>query len=126
MAIIQARARRKPTGGRYTSTLSKRKYMIGRSPSMTKLSKANTTRTIRVMGAGTKRRMLAAKSANLLDPKTKKCVTAAITTVTENPANRHFVRRNVITKGTIIMTEKGKARVTNRPGQEGFINAVLL
>ena len=49
-----------------------------------------------------------------------------ITAVVENPANRHFVRRNIITKGTVIETEKGKARITSRPGQEGVINAILI
>ncbi|MCD6558125.1 MAG: 30S ribosomal protein S8e, partial [Candidatus Aenigmarchaeota archaeon] len=37
-----------------------------------------------------------------------------------------FVRRNIITKGAIIMTEDGRAVVTNRPGQEGVINAKLI
>ena len=46
--------------------------------------------------------------------------------VVENPANRHFVRRNIMTKGTVIETEKGKARITSRPGQDGTINAVLI
>jgi len=31
-----------------------------------------------------------------------------------------------MTKGTIIKTDKGAARITNRPGQEGCINAVLI
>ena len=47
-------------------------------------------------------------------------------TVSENTADRHFVRHNIITKGAIVMTSKGKAKVTNRPGQEGIINAVLV
>ncbi|HHC19323.1 MAG TPA: 30S ribosomal protein S8e, partial [Euryarchaeota archaeon] len=32
----------------------------------------------------------------------------------------------IITKGTIIETEVGLARVTSRPGQVGIINAVLI
>ncbi|MEM2426420.1 MAG: hypothetical protein QXE83_05420 [Archaeoglobaceae archaeon] len=31
-----------------------------------------------------------------------------------------------MTKGAIIQTEIGKAKVTNRPSQEGIINAVLI
>jgi small subunit ribosomal protein S8e len=31
-----------------------------------------------------------------------------------------------VTKGAIIQTEIGKARVTSRPGQSGAINAVLI
>ncbi|MEK6949175.1 MAG: 30S ribosomal protein S8e, partial [Nanoarchaeota archaeon] len=49
-----------------------------------------------------------------------------IKTISGNPANRHFVRRNIMTKGAIIETEKGKARITSRPGQDGAVNAVLI
>ena len=46
--------------------------------------------------------------------------------VLENPANRNFVRRSILTKGTIIKTSKGNARIVSRPGQEGVINAILV
>ena len=36
------------------------------------------------------------------------------------------VRRNILTKGAIIETDAGKAKITNRPGQEGTVNAVLV
>ena len=51
---------------------------------------------------------------------------ADIETVELNGANRNYVRRNIITKGAIIQTTLGKAKVTNRPGQDGSINAVLV
>ena len=38
----------------------------------------------------------------------------------------HYMRRNILTKGAIIKTELGDARITNRPGQDGVINAILL
>jgi small subunit ribosomal protein S8e len=47
-------------------------------------------------------------------------------TIAENPSNRNFARRSIMTKGTVIETSAGKARITNRPGQEGAINAVLI
>ena len=49
-----------------------------------------------------------------------------IITVKENPSNPHYVQRNIMNKGTIIMTDAGAARITSRPGQDGVINAVLL
>ncbi|MDD1752395.1 MAG: 30S ribosomal protein S8e, partial [Methanotrichaceae archaeon] len=49
-----------------------------------------------------------------------------IETVIDNKANLHFRRRSIITKGAIIKTDLGEAMVTNRPGQHGVINAVLL
>ena len=44
----------------------------------------------------------------------------------ETPSNRFFARQNIITKGTILETEIGKVKVTNRPTQEGNINGILV
>ena len=82
--------------------------------------------SMRTIGGHLKFRMLQVNIANVYDPKTKKHFKASIKTIVENPANRHYVRRNIMTKGTIIETDKGKARIVNRPGQENAINAVLL
>lgn len=46
--------------------------------------------------------------------------------VLESPDNRNFARQNIITKGTVINTDLGKAKVTNRPGREGAVNAKLI
>ena len=51
---------------------------------------------------------------------------ATIKMVVENKANKDFVRMNILTKGAIIETDLGKARIINRPGQEPQINAVLV
>ena len=51
---------------------------------------------------------------------------ARIKNVVECPANRHYARENIMTKGSIIETDAGRARVTSRPGQSGVINAVLI
>ena len=69
---------------------------------------------------------MATNVANVFDPGTKKSFKVEIKTVLENPADSHFVRRNVITKGAVIDTEKGKAKVTSRPSQDGTVNAVLI
>jgi small subunit ribosomal protein S8e len=125
MVIIQARSKRKATGGRYKSTLSKRTFMIGRAPSMTKVGETRR-KQISVTGGNKKSRLFGANAANVYNPKTKKYEQATIKMVTDNPANRNFVRRNILTKGTVVDTSKGKARITSRPGQDGVINAVLV
>jgi small subunit ribosomal protein S8e len=43
-----------------------------------------------------------------------------------NPANMDYQRRKVITRGTIIKTSKGRAKITSRPGQDGIMNAILI
>ena len=125
MVIIQGRAKKKPSGGRLLDYRKRRQYDMGGLPMNTKLGES-VLKTFRTKGGGLKVKQLANNKANITDPKTKKNFTAKILTVVENPANRNFVRRNIITKGTVIETEKGKARVTSRPGQEGTINAVLI
>jgi small subunit ribosomal protein S8e len=125
MVIIQARSQRKASGGRYKSTLSKRRHMLGRNPTLTKIGELRR-RSVSVKGGSVKERLFETTSANLFNPKSKKYEQATIKMVTENPANRNFVRRNILTKGTIIDTNKGKAKVTSRPGQDGVVNAVLI
>lgn len=125
MAIAQTRPRRKQTGSLYKAYRKKKKYELGRLPSLTKVDKKRTV-NIRTRGGNRKVRMLSADTANILDPKTKKYEQVKIKTILENPANRHFVRRNIMTKGSIIDTDKGKAKITSRPGQDGVVNAVLM
>lgn len=124
MVIVQDRSLRKSSGGRNTSTRTKRKHMVGSAPSMTVIG-ANRLRARRTKGGEKKQGLLSTDKVNLYDPKTKKHMVVKISTVKENTANRNFIRRNIMTKGTVIETEKGLAVITNRPGQEKNINAVL-
>ena len=126
MAISQRRSLRKPSGGRYKQQGRKEKqYELGREPAFTKLDKKRV-KDVRTRGNHRKVCLLSTDTANLFDPKAKKYEQVKIKTIVENPANRHFVRRNIMTKGTVIETEKGKARITSRPGQDGSVNAVLI
>ncbi len=125
MAVSQkGRLGRKATGGMYKTSRGRRKYELGRLPAMTKIGTQHI-KTIRTKANHKKMKVYIAQYANLLDPKTKKYTKVAIKTVAECQANRHFVRRNIIVKGTIITTDAGKAKVTSRPGQNGTVNAVL-
>ena len=83
-------------------------------------------RKIRARGASRKLRLLMTDTANLVENPGEKGKPVRILTVKENPASRDFTRRNVITKGAIIDTEAGPARVTSRPGQDGVVNAVKI
>jgi small subunit ribosomal protein S8e len=126
MAISQRRSVRKPSGSKYKQKGRKEKqYELGREPALTKLEKRRS-KYVRTRASNRKIRILSTDTANLFDNKTKKYEQVKIKAVTENPANRHFVRRNIMTKGTVIETEKGKARITSRPGQDGTVNAVLI
>ncbi len=92
----------------------------------TKTEDKERKKIIKCRGNVKKVRLMAAEIANVFDPKTKKFSKVRIKSVVENAADSHFVRRNIITKGAVIDTEKGRARVTSRPSQDGIVNAVLI
>ncbi len=123
MVIIQAKSKRSSTGSRYKQSRKKRKFESGDNPTFTKLGERKV-KTNRLVGGNSKTKSLSGNFVNLSDKKTISKV--AIKSVLENEANKNLVRRSILTKGTIIETEKGKAKITSRPGQEGVINAVLL
>ncbi|MDU9375542.1 hypothetical protein McpSp1_01180 [Methanocorpusculaceae archaeon Sp1] len=123
--LWQGRSVRKSTGGRYHANRGKKRFEIGRSPADTIVGPTRV-KTIRVTGGNTKVRALRCEFANVSDKKTGKVQKAKITSVAENAANPNYVRRSLMTKGAIIITDIGKARIVSRPGQDGVINAVLL
>ncbi|ACX72162.1 MAG: 30S ribosomal protein S8e [Methanococci archaeon] len=127
MSVWQGKSRRKPTGGLYRLPRKKRKYEMGREPIETHVSEETfKTKKVRTKGGNLKVKIVRTGFANVLDPETNTCKKVKIITVKENSANIHYVRRNVITKGAIIETELGLAKVTSRPGQDGTVNAVLI
>ncbi len=121
----QGKSTRKYTGGRIIRSRGKRRFELGGDEANTLLGETNR-KTERTYGGANKVRLLKDATAIVTDPKTKTAKKVKIETVSGNPANIHYVRRNIVTKGAIIRTELGPARVTNRPGQEGSINAVLI
>lgn len=125
MALWQGRSVRKSTGGRYRPFRKKRKFEIGAEQQFTIIGERRIKKT-RGMGGTHKIRLLSTRYANVVDPKNKKVLRAEIISVLENPSNPNYVQRNIITKGAIIKTSAGNARVTSRPGQDGTINAVLV
>ena len=98
---------------------------LARVPSNTKLEEKKIVK-VRMLGGSFKNIQLSNNTANVYNPETKKYVQSKILTVVNSQANRNFVRRNIMTKGAIIKTELGEAKITSRPGQEAQINAVLI
>jgi small subunit ribosomal protein S8e len=37
------------------------------------------------------------------------------------PSDKFIARQNLITKGTIVLTELGKVKITSRPSQNGLL-----
>lgn len=79
------------------------------------------TESRRIRGGSHKTVVKRAEQVNVaVDGEVKR---ADIESVEENEANPNFVRRSLLTKGTVVQTSEGKARITSRPGQQGVINA---
>jgi small subunit ribosomal protein S8e len=127
MALIRTRGKtkRSGSGARYIAYRKTKLYELAIRSTMTKLGETKK-KISRTRAGEAKQRLLDVNKVNLFNPKTKKYEVVAIETVVENPANSQLVRRNIITRGSIVQTAKGRARITSRPGQTGFLNAVLV
>jgi len=129
MVIYHKPVKKLPTGGRKRAFRQKKKRHYGRFPTDTRVAaedEEEKRQRIRVRGGSYKVKLFRVKFANVVDPETGEWRKVRIIHVEENPANREFKRRQIVTRGAIIKTEIGIAKVTSRPGQDGIVNAVLL
>jgi len=115
---------RKISGGRYVAKRKKRKHELAKPQRIVKIRETKK-KIMRTMGGNKKPVLLACEEVNLTD-KSGKTKVVKVTNVLETKSNRFWARQNILVKGAIIETELGKARITNRPGQEGSINAILV
>jgi len=124
MALSQFRSKRKFTGGLYKRIRKKKKRDFGSDFIPVKIGE-KSKKVIRGLAGIRKQRLLQIDKANVFDSSGKSKLTK-ILSVKENPSNPHFVRMGVITKGAIIETELGLAKVVSRPGQDGVVNAIKI
>jgi len=131
LGVWHGRSRRKPTGGinHALRARMKRKYEMGKE-FVPPINDPGAEKEVRKVVEGrsniVKVRIRKVIYANVADPKTGKISKVKVLSVENNPANRHFSRIGVVTKGAIIKTELGLAKVTSRPNQDGVVNAVLI
>jgi len=123
MSLWQGNSVRKPSGGRLIKSRGKRRFEVAPEDAETKLG-THSQKLIRSKGANQKVKLLATDHINVMDAKTGKASKATIKTVTENPANIHYVRRNILTKGAIVETDQGRVKITSRPGQSGSLSGI--
>lgn len=117
------KAGRKATGGRYPNPKKKKKNERNRQARVVKIGERKT-KTLRTKGGNKKLIAHALNKANITDDKKTKVV--EIKTVLETPSNTFLARQNILVKGAIIETELGKAKITNRPNQDGQVQAILI
>lgn len=114
---------RKVSGGRYIKP--KKKKLTGRQ-GQARIVKIGETKTKLLQGRGNTTKIVSFLNniANVIvKGKAKK---STIKNVLETPSNIFLARQNILVKGAIIETELGKAKITNRPSQEGNVQAKLI
>ena len=121
--IIKMKHGRKISGGRYHGSRKKKLYEAPGIKRVVRLGEEKK-KTVRTTGGSHKTFLFKVKSINVsVSGKMKK---VEIKNVVETPSNRFLARQNVITKGTIVETELGRVKITNRPSQESVLNGVLV
>lgn len=115
---------KKVSGGKYVKNRKKKSYEIQGQKRIVKLGDEKRKKK-RIRGGNKKIFLLGAKFVNL-SQKPGKNKKIEIKNVIETPSNRFLARQNILTKGTILETELGKVKITNRPSQEGVVNGILI
>ncbi len=123
MPKTQTRSKRKLTGGLYKKFRKKKKRDFGKDFFPIRLGETKK-KVVKGLARIKKMRITRTDMANVISSDKSRLV--KILDVKENSANPHFVRMGVITKGAIIETELGLAKVVSRPGQHGVVNATLI
>jgi len=113
---------KKISGGKYIQRRKKKLDELAGQKKTVKLGE-NKRKSTRTRGGNKKNYLIKTKFVNINKQKNKKI---EIKNVLETPSNRFLARQNIITKGTIVETELGKVKITNRPTQEGVLNGILL
>ncbi|MFH0711560.1 MAG: 30S ribosomal protein S8e [archaeon] len=125
---------RKTSGGKYKRP--KKRKLTGRQ-NQARIVKIGDRKTklLKTRGGSKKLTSFFNNIANIITKKTPNTKTSTkqqrtkkvtIKNVIETPSNTFLARQNILVKGAIIETELGKARITNRPSQEGNVQAELL
>jgi small subunit ribosomal protein S8e len=114
---------RKISGGKYSPQRKKKSNELSGKKILVRLNE-NKRKNSRVRGGNRKLSLLAANQINVLVK--GKIQKTKIKNVLETPSNRFLARQNILTKGTIVETELGKAKITSRPSQHGIVNGILL
>jgi small subunit ribosomal protein S8e len=111
------------TGGRREKNRDKKLSHMGGEFAATKVSDTDKRTEKRKRGGKTSVKLKKASTVNVVTKEgTKK---AKVVRVLESH-NPEYVRMHIITKGAVLETDLGKVRVTNRVGQDGVVNGVLV
>ncbi|MEW6529121.1 MAG: 30S ribosomal protein S8e [Candidatus Micrarchaeota archaeon] len=111
------------TGGSRKKFRDKRLVHCGTRFTATKVGEKDSKTMSRTKGGAIKAKLKKASMVNVL---TKDgMIKTKILGVMESHRT-DYARENIITKGAILRTNLGKVKVTNRVGQDGVVNGVII
>lgn len=111
------------TGGRREKSRDKKLSHMGGEFTATKAADTEKRTKKRKRGGKTSVKLKKTTTVNVVTKEgTKK---AKIVKLLESH-NPEYVRMNIITKGAVLETDLGKVKVTNRVGQDGVVNGVIV
>ena len=128
MAKWHGISRRKPTGGRLKRRnryRGKRRTEVASEEQLAYVGDSDVRKNYRKRAGSQTVRTLSVNQINV-NSKDGKTVRATVKNVVGNDADSNYVRRNIVTKGAILETDKGLVRVTSRPGMHGVVSGVLV
>ena len=128
MAKWHGISRRKPTGGRLKRPnryRGKRRTEVASEEQLAFVGETDSRKNYRKRAGSQTVRTLSVNQVNV-NTNDGKTVRATVKTVVGNDADPNFVRRNIVTKGAVLETDKGLVRVTSRPGMHGVVSGVLV
>ena len=129
MAKWHGISRRKPSGGRLKRPnryRGKRRTEVSSEAQYAYIGEKDDRKMYRKNAGSQTTRLLSATTVNVNIPKEGKPVKATINSVIANDADPNFIRRNIVTKGSIVDTSMGKVKITSRPGMHGVVSGILL
>ena len=129
MAKWHGISRRKPSGGRLKRPnryRGKRRTEVSSEAQYAYIGERTRGRCTGRMQGRRRLGLLSVSTVNVNTPKDGKTVKATINSVIENDADPNFIRRNIVTKGSIVDTNMGRVKITSRPGMHGVASGILL
>lgn len=123
-------SRRKSTGGVNNAVNAKSKSLSDRGGKFSKTTVAKEDKRFKTRAVGGNKKLKISHAQHILVSEGNKTIKAKVIDVTENPANKHFVRQKIITKGAVLKVDidgkEAKVKVTSRPGQSGQVTGVFI
>jgi small subunit ribosomal protein S8e len=112
------------TGGRRRKFRDKKTAHLGGVFAATKVADKDLKVNVRGRGGSVGIKLKKASKVNVV-LKDGKMKSVGIKRLLESH-NPEYIRMNIITRGAVVETELGKVRITNRVGQDGVVNGVVV